>query len=120
MGRRTIESSMKRHETGFNAYRVAEDVGEKMKNVEAPEFQAGRLIKHRPIRHCIPRSKFYFSSEEWFIGNDITKNGGGRRRRSMSESGSAKTEEKRVEETSAEAKSPSSILPLRFRQRFML
>ena len=49
------------------------NVVENMKSTEAPEFYEGRLVKHRPARHCIPRYKYYFSSDEWFENTEVTR-----------------------------------------------
>merc|ERR1712159_586115 len=49
------------------------NIVDNMKSTEAPEFHEGRLVKHRPARHCIPRYKYYFSSDEWFNDTEITK-----------------------------------------------
>ena len=61
---------------------LAKNIVENMKSTEAPEFYEGRLVKHRPARHCIPRYKYYFTSDEWFENNELTKarKVGGRRR----------------------------------------
>jgi superfamily II DNA helicase RecQ len=52
---------------------IALNTVETMKSTEAPEFYEGRLVKHRPARHCIPRYKYYFSSEEWFENTEVTR-----------------------------------------------
>merc|ERR1711881_742076 len=48
---------------------VSDNVVDKMSLVEAPTFRHGQLLKPKPKRHCIPRSKFYYDSEEWFQGS---------------------------------------------------
>lgn len=37
-----------------------------MKSAEAPEFDQGRLIRTQPIRHKLPKHKFYYTNKEWF------------------------------------------------------
>merc|ERR1712032_385730 len=52
---------------------IALNTVENMKKTEAPEFYEVRLVKHRPARHCIPRYKYYFSSDEWFENTEVTR-----------------------------------------------
>merc|ERR1712066_260223 len=56
MGRQQITLEMSGHM----------DTIARMKLDEAPEFVQGQLIRRKPKRHCIPRSHFYYSSDEWF------------------------------------------------------
>merc|ERR1711915_50988 len=88
------------------------NIVDNMKSTEAPEFYEGRLVKHRPARHCIPRYKYYFSSEEWFENNELTKKPIRRRRRnSVNEcetGGSSSNESKSNEKSSTREKKSSS------------
>ena len=39
---------------------------ESMRQKEAPEFDNGRLLRRKPIRHRIPNTNFYYTNSEWF------------------------------------------------------
>jgi hypothetical protein len=47
---------------------------EDMKKSEAPEFDKGKLLRRKPIRHKIPKHNFYYSNEEWFDENNEINN----------------------------------------------
>merc|ERR1711881_526502 len=74
MGRAITPTNMIRRETGFNTTALPDATIGKMKLLEAPEFRHGKLIKLRPLRHTIPRCKFYYDSEEWFNATELPKN----------------------------------------------
>ena len=83
------------------------NIVDNMKSTEAPEFYEGRLVKHRPARHCIPRYKYYFSSEEWFENNELTKKPRrrGGRRNSVNECETVSSDEKKSDENAREKSS---------------
>merc|ERR1711931_125985 len=73
MGRSETSINMSRRTTEFNSRCVPDDAIEKMKFLEAPQFKQGKLIMQEPLRHCIPRCKFYYNSDEWFNATDVPK-----------------------------------------------
>merc|ERR1712071_282073 len=73
MGRSETSINMSRRTTEFNSRCVSDGAIEKMKVLEAPQFKQGKLIMQKPLRHCIPRCKFYYNSDEWFNATDVPK-----------------------------------------------
>merc|ERR1712168_500154 len=130
MGRSETSINMSRRTTEFNSRCVPDDAIEKMKVLEAPQFKQGKLIMQKPLRHCIPRCKFYYNSDEWFNATDVPKD---RETSSLVDqmNESQRTHDKVREqklskrkrscstsETSETVRNISRLLTLKFRQKF--